>query len=238
MGRPTGLVYAPDDLSAGAVAWREDPLVQWATQHWQREVSGNYSCAFRHRNPHLLVDPFDANSSVSVADVARLFELALGPMGLPPRVEAAVGVDWFGVDTQQSVVDSQTIHSILWRLKVDLVIEIGTMCGGSAIFYAKTMMGYNSRARVATFDVLPEKDRIKLCTSFSRKRRYAPGGHTLSMPGLNHTFWTSLKEIGNIVPFRGSANRFRRELEEMVRNASMVSIPFYDELSQKPPFRT
>jgi len=205
------LVYSMDDTSKDAAVWRNSSLVQWAMRHWAYEASGEYACAYRHRHQYMLANPFQKSSAVSVAELARLFDVSLGPMGLPPRVEAAVGVDWFGVDTQMSVIDSQSLHSILWRLQVDLVIEIGTMCGGSAIFYAKTMAAYNPRARVATFDVLTIDARVRLCRAFSRRRRSAPGGATLTRPGLNHTFWASLTASGAIVPFLGKASAHKVE---------------------------
>jgi hypothetical protein len=172
----------------------------------------------------MLADPFRKSSAVSVAELVRLFDVSLGPMGLRPKVEAPVGVDWFGVDTQMSVIDSQSLHSILWRLQVDLVIEIGTMCGGSAIFYAKTMAAYNPRARVATFDVAAADARVRLCTGFSRKGRSAPGGESLARPGLNHPFWASLTASGAIVPFLGSPSRHKVELDLLVSEASMVMV--------------
>jgi cephalosporin hydroxylase len=213
-----------EDMSEDAAVWRNSSLVQWAMRHWAYETTGEYACAYRHRNRFMLANPFQKASAVSVADLARLFDVSLGPMGLPPLVEAAVGVDWFGVDTQMSVIDSQTLHSILWRLQIDLVIEIGTMCGGSAIFYAKTMAGYNPRAKVATFDVQSIDARVRMCTAFSRKRRLAPGETTLARPGLNHTFWASLTASGSIVPFLGRAHRHKTELDRLVSEASTVMV--------------
>jgi hypothetical protein len=37
---------------------------------------------------------------------------------------------------------------MLWRLKPDLVIELGTSGGGSAVFFAHVMQQYNKHAKV------------------------------------------------------------------------------------------
>mmetsp|Transcript_29246 Transcript_29246/g.49368 ORF Transcript_29246/g.49368 Transcript_29246/m.49368 type:complete len:83 (-) Transcript_29246:1883-2131(-) len=41
---------------------------------------------------------------------------------------------------------------LLWRLKPDVLIELGTNGGGSAFFYAFIMRAYNPRAKVITID--------------------------------------------------------------------------------------
>ena len=76
--------------------------------------------------------------SISVHDVALAFEIGLGPVKHPIRVPAGIGATWFGVETEQSVTDSATLHEIMWRVRPRLVIEIGTMCGGSACFSSRT----------------------------------------------------------------------------------------------------
>ena len=112
----------------------------------------------------------------------------------------------------------------MWRKKVDLVIEIGTMCGGSAIFYAKTMMDYNPAARVVTFDVRNEGDRMNLCKSFSSKRHDAPGGESLALPGLKHPFWRNLTTSGNIIPLMGPASHHLARLDELSASSKTVMV--------------
>ena len=51
-----------------------------------------------------------------MAEMAFAFELSLGPAGLPRSLEAGIGLPWYGVDTQQSVTDSATIHALLWKV--------------------------------------------------------------------------------------------------------------------------
>ena len=51
--------------------------------------------------------------------------------------------NWLGVKCQQDPMDAFAIQDMLWRVKPDLIIEIGTNNGGGAIFYASIMQNYN-----------------------------------------------------------------------------------------------
>jgi cephalosporin hydroxylase len=44
------------------------------------------------------------------------------------------------------------IADLLWRMRPDLVIELGTSGGGSAAFYGHVMKEYNPKARLLTID--------------------------------------------------------------------------------------
>jgi cephalosporin hydroxylase len=59
---------------------------------------------------------------------------------------------WFGVGIQQNPTDAFALQQTIWDLKPDLLIEIGTNTGGSAIFYASIMREYNDDAMVMTID--------------------------------------------------------------------------------------
>ena len=45
----------------------------------------------------------------------------------------------------------------MWRLKPDLLIELGTAGGGSAVYYATIMTAYNKNAHVITIDPMRKK---------------------------------------------------------------------------------
>lgn len=62
---------------------------------------------------------------------------------------------WLGVSCQQDPMDAFAIQEMLWKVKPDLVIEVGTNTGGGAIFYSHIMRAYNPKALVLTLDVLP-----------------------------------------------------------------------------------
>ena len=54
--------------------------------------------------------------------------------------------------------DAFVIMDLLWRLKPDLVIELGTAGGGSAFYYATIMNAYSTEAHVLTIDPLRVRD--------------------------------------------------------------------------------
>jgi len=180
--------------------------------------------AYRHRNRRVALHPGIDNSSISLQDLAFAFEIALGPMNLRLQLDAGIGIPWYGIFTQQSVTDSATLHQLLWHIQPDLLVEIGTMCGGSALFYANTMMAYNPRARVMTYDTNTDlAGRLARCRQFHASAR-AHGIH--GTQGLSHPSWRALQESGNLVPIIGSALEPTElsRLEEQVRSARAVFV--------------
>lgn len=141
-------------------------------------------------------------------------------------LDAGIGLPWFGVHTQMSVTDSATIHQLLWRVQPDLLIEIGTMCGGSAIFYARTMQSYNPRARVLTYDTNSNVAyRLKRCRAFHRHSEHDTR-HNRTAFGLEHPSWSQLQASGNLQPIIGSAldSTLHEKLVEEARKASAVVV--------------
>lgn len=66
--------------------------------------------------------------------------------------------NFLGVSLQQDPNDAFAIMDLIWRLKPDLLIELGTNGGGSAFFYAFIMRAYNPQAKVVTIDPMRTKD--------------------------------------------------------------------------------
>eukprot|EP01061_Rhynchopus_euleeides_P034525 TRINITY_DN58361_c0_g1_i1.p1 TRINITY_DN58361_c0_g1~~TRINITY_DN58361_c0_g1_i1.p1 ORF type:complete len:435 (+),score=163.50 TRINITY_DN58361_c0_g1_i1:60-1307(+) len=64
-------------------------------------------------------------------------------------------INWLGVKCQQDPMDAFAIQDMLWRVKPDLIIEVGTNNGGGAIFYASIMQNYNKNGKIVTLDVKP-----------------------------------------------------------------------------------
>jgi hypothetical protein len=60
--------------------------------------------------------------------------------------------NFLGVPLQQDPNDAFAIMDLIWRLKPDLMIELGTAGGRSAFFYAFIMKMYNKDAKVITID--------------------------------------------------------------------------------------
>lgn len=63
---------------------------------------------------------------------------------------------WLGVFVQQDPSDAFAIQDMLWRVKPDLIVEVGTNTGGGAIFYATIMKAYNPNGKIVTLDVVPQ----------------------------------------------------------------------------------
>lgn len=84
-----------------------------------------------------------------------------------------------------------------FQVRPSLIIELGTMCGGSAVFLARTAMGYNEKAKVLTFDIQPEYWRTRQYRAFAR-RNSASG-----VVGLESEHWRELTKSGNIEAIRG-----------------------------------
>jgi len=103
-------------------------------------------------------------------------------------------LSWLGVSMQQDPADAITIQQMLFHVKPDLVIEIGTNTGGGAIFYSSIMRMYNPDAKVVTVDIKP----------ISNWRDGATTGANLTycdrcILGTEHPFWND----GGIVFIQG-----------------------------------
>ncbi|KEG09422.1 hypothetical protein DQ04_05251070 [Trypanosoma grayi] len=75
------------------------------------------------------------------------------------------GLSWLGVHMQQDPNDAIVIQDMLWRVKPDLIIEVGTNTGGGAIFYATVMKAYNPQGKIVTLDVKPVSNWLNSQTS-------------------------------------------------------------------------
>ena len=60
---------------------------------------------------------------------------------------------WLGVQNQQDPSDAHLIQELIWELKPDLIIDLGTNTGGSAIFFASIMNYYNKLGKIVSVDI-------------------------------------------------------------------------------------
>ena len=81
--------------------------------------------------------------------------------------------NWLGVPIQKCPLDLWIYQEIIWELKPDLIIECGTLYGGSALYLA-SLCELVSHGMVATIDIFPERaptkpqhDRIKYISGSS-----------------------------------------------------------------------
>ena len=64
-------------------------------------------------------------------------------------------VSFLGVTCLKSVTDLWNYQEILTQIRPSLLIEFGTACGGSALYFAHILGALNPEARVLTVDINP-----------------------------------------------------------------------------------
>lgn len=79
-------------------------------------------------------------------------DICFGTQWLSESLAMYSYTNFLGVPLQQNPADAFVIMDLLWRLKPDLLIELGTAGGGSALFYSFIMTSYNPDAHVLTID--------------------------------------------------------------------------------------
>lgn len=84
--------------------------------------------------------------------VLRVDDIVWGYEQLFERFEMHSMTTFMGIGLQQDPLDALAISDLLWRVRPRLVIELGTSGGGSALFYARVMRGYDPHAAVLTID--------------------------------------------------------------------------------------
>jgi cephalosporin hydroxylase len=60
---------------------------------------------------------------------------------------------WMGVKCQKSPADMWNYQEILSELQPSLIVEFGSFCGGSALFFAGVLRQLGGRARVLSVDI-------------------------------------------------------------------------------------
>jgi cephalosporin hydroxylase len=122
-------------------------------------------------------------------------------------------MSWLGVYVQQDPIDAFAIQDMLWRVKPDLVIEIGTNTGGGAVFYSTVMRAYNPNAKIVTLDVVPEP------RNWNKKSQHnCPG----CMLGPEHPYWKD----GMITYIQGrvTEKETRAKVQKFVDEAKTVLV--------------
>ncbi len=92
---------------------------------------------------------------------------------------------WRGVPIEKCPMDLVTYQEILWETKPDVLVEAGTLMGGSALFFA-SIMDMLGRGRVITIDIVdrgrPEHPRITYLQGASTDRRIVAAVKALVRP--------------------------------------------------------
>ncbi len=118
---------------------------------------------------------------------------------------------WLGVQNQQDPSDAHLIQELIWQIKPDLIIDLGTNTGGSAMFFASIMNYYNKNGKILTIDA----------KSFD-KNWYAGKSLCKTCVNPNNTFlWQNY-----VTFFKGftTDDLTVKVVKEFVKNASKVFI--------------
>jgi hypothetical protein len=148
-----------------------DDLKRYFNERQQRyagTVAPPFTARFvesRRTPPHLV--RLEHNVTITVDQAAFAMEMMLSPTSLQQKTNNGEKAMWFGADVLQNPIDSAMIASHLALHKPDLLLEVGTECGGSALFFLSLMKQYNPLAKLITWDVLEPYKRS--CASSSPK---------------------------------------------------------------------
>jgi cephalosporin hydroxylase len=96
--------------------------------------------------------PTHHKSSLDIMKVTTIDQICHGYNLIFEKGTMFSYTNFLGVPLQQDPNDAFAIMDLIWRLKPDLMIELGTAGGGSAFFYAFIMKMYNKDAKVITVD--------------------------------------------------------------------------------------
>ena len=91
--------------------------------------------------------------TVPVDTIAYGLELMLSPVSHQNTAPGGEGSQWNGIHTLQDPMDSAALSAVLWRIRPNLILEIGTECGGSALFFASIMERFETPGVVLTYDI-------------------------------------------------------------------------------------
>ena len=139
----------------------------------------------------------DNGTELTVDQAGLAYELMISHFD--ERKTAGEGSVWFGVDTLIDPIDAAVFSTLLWEQQPDLIIEIGTECGGSSTFFASTMRMYSDTGRVVTYDVTPTWAR---CSRDVYQRRRSGGWEPTrrTWKGYQSKLWSRHVTDGVLVP--------------------------------------
>ena len=130
------------------------------------------------------------NGTITMQQAADAFEMMIAPLAGQQRT-VGEGSIWHGVDTLINPIDAALFSALLWEDQPELIVEIGTECGGSALFFASIMRSYSATARVLTYDVAPTWRRCSKMHDRLQRRTWK---------GYKSPLWLAYVKEGSIVP--------------------------------------
>jgi cephalosporin hydroxylase len=125
---------------------KKTPRTSYDPQNDEAYASGVYSMLTP--NPSMTIE-VRKGRTVTMDDAIYAYDIWFEEHHIFDRLS------WMGVSMQQDPADAIAIQQMLFHVKPDLVIEIGTNTGGGAVFYSSIMRMYNPKAKVVTVDPRP-----------------------------------------------------------------------------------
>jgi cephalosporin hydroxylase len=129
-------------------------------------------------------------------------------------------ITWQGVAVMQDPSDAFAIQDMLYRVKPDLLIELGTNTGGGAFFYSSVMRSYDCDSLVVTLDVVDVVERLKKIGKPGGPN--TPSGCESCIFAPDHPYWSD----GGILALTGSVTEphIWQQVDDLVRKAKRVVV--------------
>ena len=86
----------------------------------------------------------------AVSDVAEQFHVKFY------NSQQWASMTWLGIPMLQNPNDSQVMQELLFEIKPDVIIEAGTFCGATALYYATIMDQIKPLCKIFTIDIAPQ----------------------------------------------------------------------------------
>jgi cephalosporin hydroxylase len=143
-----------------------------------------------------------------------------------------------GAANQQDPNDAMVIQDLIWRIKPDLFIEIGTNAGGGAMFCRTIMRAYNPDSILITIDPKdPSKnwDRAveKLCSACKDIKEHPYYNEVVFLKGFSHDahileqVWEYVKKA-KVVMVNVDGDHWNRGVyKDLTNYAPMVTVGSY-----------
>lgn len=87
---------------------------------------------------------------------------------------------WFGIEAIQHPFDAWITQEIIWEVRPDVIVETGTLWGGSAVLWATILEHANPQGRVITIDIAerPKLARARALPVWQRRVDFLRGSST------------------------------------------------------------
>ena len=127
---------------------------------------------------------------------------------------------WMGVRTAKCPMDMWMYQELIFRLKTDLIIETGTLNGGSASFFAH-MLDIMGRGKVITIDInddiqgRPQHQRIEYIKGSSID------------PDVVNSLMPAVREANSVMVILDADHRAPFKLQELELYSPLVSVGNY-----------